>query len=134
MFKKAIDRSSDSPRRGVWARLGVLWALCGWLSLSPLVLAAPPEIVRIRMPASKVAGWFGPDTELRMMEADQLESLLASARQGGDALAAGRNARLIRARHQASWKKEQGILVGKSELVVDVSRSGPSVLEIVPWT
>lgn len=134
MFKKAIDGSSDSPPGRVYGWLVATWVFCGWPSLATHTLAAPPEVVRIRMPASKVAGWFGPGTELRMIEADRLESLLASARQGGDARDAGRYARLLRARHQASWKKEEGILVGRSELVVAVPQSGTSILELVPWT
>ena len=40
--------------------------------------------------------------------------------------------RLIRARHHARWK--EGTLEGNTELVVDVSGAGASVLEVDPWT
>src|SRR3954453_15165345 len=116
MVKYMTDPSAESRRRGAGVGMAAMPAFV--LLLTSLASAGPPEVVRVRIPAAKVAGWFPAGTELRMMSVDGFDSLLESARRGADGPGAAGQARLIRARHQARWK--EGTLEGRSELVVDV--------------
>jgi hypothetical protein len=94
--------------------------------------AAPPEVVRVHIPAGKVTTWFPEGTTLRMMSPEAFDGLLEQARSGAQRQSAPAGPRLIRARHHARW--EHGMLVGGSELVAETSPSGPPNLELVPWT
>ncbi|MBV8315136.1 MAG: hypothetical protein JOZ53_09370, partial [Planctomycetaceae bacterium] len=104
------------------------------LVLATLVLpgAGPPEVVRVRVPASKVGAWFPPGTETHGLAADRFEALVRTAREGAARRARSAPPRLLRARHFARW--ESGVLVGRSELVVEPSAAGPSALVLEPWT
>ena len=51
-------------------------------ALFPAVGAAPPEIIRVHVPAAQATGWFPAGTPLRMMAPDRFESLLDSAIRG----------------------------------------------------
>jgi len=101
-------------------------AVLAFVTLLPA--AAPPEVVRLRVPVGRVAKWFPPGTELKGMSAGEFESLARDA-----AAAAGATPpRVLRASHSARW--EDGVLVGRSELVIDPPRPGPGVLVLEPWT
>jgi hypothetical protein len=102
------------------------------LVLATLVLpgAGPPEVVRVRVPASKVGAWFPPGTETHGLAADRFEALVRTAREGAARRARSAPPRLLRARHFARW--ESGVLVGRSELVVEPSAAGPSALVLEP--
>src|SRR3954471_15350383 len=106
MFKHSNESPRVSPRPGV-AGIPAMRAFFFLLALSSLASAGPPEIVRVRIPASKVAGWFPGGTELRMMGDEPFDRLLETARRGVAAPVMSRQGRLIRARHHARWKKEE---------------------------
>ena len=122
----STSSSEPSPKVGVGARL---FALLAAFLLS--TGAAPPEVVRVHIPAGQVTTWFPAGTELRMLSAGQFDSLLERARRGakGTALAPPR---LIRAHHHARWG--EGMLTGSSELIVEVQPAGSTTLELDPWT
>ena len=72
-------------------RIGSIVAGCakllGSLVLLPIVFAAStgasePEIVRVRVPAKEVSKWFPAGTELRVMPAEQFDSLVRRAIEG----------------------------------------------------
>ena len=46
------------------------------LALSPPAFASEPEIIRVRVPATQTSKWFPGGTELRVMPAEQFESLV----------------------------------------------------------
>ncbi len=61
----------------VWATIGAT------LVLPPLAIgASDPEIVRARVPARNISRWFPAGTELRVMPAEEFESLVARATKG----------------------------------------------------
>src|SRR5689334_4175995 len=100
MVKHMTDPSSEPRPRGAAVGMAVMPAFV-LLLLLPLTLpasAGPPEVVRVRIPAAKVSGWFPAGTELRMMSVEGFDSLLESARRGADGLGAGGPPRLVRAR------------------------------------
>jgi hypothetical protein len=94
--------------------------------------AAPPEVIRIHLPAGKVATWFPEGTALRVIPTGEFDSLLEAARRGAQSRSTPAGPRLVRAQHRVRW--EHGMLVGVSELVAEPSPSGASYLEIAPWT
>ena len=69
---------------------------------------------------------------MRGLSADRFETLVRTAREGAARRARSAPPRLLRARHFARW--ESGVLVGRSELVVEPSAAGPSALVLEPWT
>src|SRR4051794_25192246 len=64
--------------------------------------AAPPEIVRIRIPAAQVPGFFAPGTRMRILSPEAFGSLLDDANRQAAAMVAPR---LVRAHHRARWAK-----------------------------
>ena len=98
----------------------------------PLAAAgAPgPEIIRIRVPAEQVPGWFPAGTPLRMMAPEAFQKLLDDA--GRQSRVGAAVPRLIRAHHHARWT--DGVLTGGSELLAELPASGPSALPLDPWT
>ncbi len=95
----------------------------------------PPEVARVRIPADKVASFFPPGTELRVLPVEEFESLVRSARLGAirsDAKANEGGPSLLRARHQI--RVEEGLLTGRSELVVQASAPSASSLLLDPWS
>jgi hypothetical protein len=126
------DLLSHIRRRGrrlLLVAAGKVLALLALVSTAP---AAPPQVVRVRIPSAQVAGWFPAGTELRMVDVEQFDALLETARKSQDRPSAEGPTRLIRARHHARWKS--GTLEGHSELVVEVRATGPASLRLDPWT
>ncbi|HMB06303.1 MAG TPA: hypothetical protein VKP69_21540, partial [Isosphaeraceae bacterium] len=103
--------------------LVVLAAVCG-------LGAGPPEVVRVQVPAEKVGQWFPAGAAIRGLSSREFEALVEGARAAAERPAPPAVSRLLRARHSARW--EDGVLSGRSELVVDAP--GPSELELAPWT
>ena len=101
-------------------------------ALFPAVGAAPPEIIRVHVPAAQATGWFPAGTPLRMMAPDRFESLLDSAIRGTSSAKNTIPPRLIRARHHARWNA--GVLSGESRLAAVIPNSGPAALVLDPWT
>ncbi|MGD0039186.1 MAG: hypothetical protein ABSE84_02010, partial [Isosphaeraceae bacterium] len=101
-------------------------------ALFPAVGAAPPEIIRVHVPATQATGWFPAGTPLRMMAPDRFESLLDSAIRGTSPAKNTIPSRLIRARHHARWNA--GVLSGESRLAAVIPNSGPAALVLDPWT
>jgi thioesterase domain-containing protein len=73
-----------------------------------LVGAAPPELVRVRVPADKARSFFPAGAELRGMTAHAFDALWDAARAGAARAAAQAEPRLLRARHFASWRSRPG--------------------------
>ena len=86
----------------------------------------------MRVPAKDVSKWFPAGTELRVMPANEFESLVAGANEGLVRQRAAEPPRLIRARHHA--RLSSGVLSGRSELVIEAARSGPADFILEPWT
>ena len=101
-------------------------------ALFPAVGAAPPEIIRVHVPAAQATGWFPAGTPLRIMAPDRFESLLDSAIRGTSPAKNTIPPRLIRARHHARWNA--GVLSGESRLAAVIPNSGPAALVLDPWT
>ena len=94
--------------------------------------AGGPEIIRARVPAKDVSKWFPAGTELRVMAAKDFDALVAGANAGLVRRASAAPPRLIRARHHARFSS--GALSGRSELVIEAARSGPTDFILEPWT
>ena len=69
----------------------------------PAAPASEPEIIRVWLPAEQTSKCFPPGTELRVMPADEFESLVVRATAGSSRQNAPEAPRLIRARHHARW-------------------------------
>jgi hypothetical protein len=102
------------------------------LLLTSLSAATPPEVVRLRVPKDRMSRWFPPGTELKGMEADPFEALVRAARIGAERRELAGAPRLATARHQARW--QDGVLLGRSELVISTPRSRAVELALAPWT
>jgi hypothetical protein len=102
------------------------------LSLTISASAAEPEIVRLRVPAKDVSRWFPAGTELRVLPAEQFNSLVRAARQGASRQQAARPPRLIHARHHARWNGS--VLSGRTELVIEAASAGAADFILDPWT
>jgi hypothetical protein len=124
-----MNRPSRPSGLGAMAR--ALRRAC-WIGLALIAGfgAGPPDLVRVRVPASKVSAWFPEGSNLQVLPADQFEELVRSV---GDRKPGSRGPRILRARHSARW--ESGILLGRSEL--EVERPGgeaPALLLLEPWS
>lgn len=108
------------------------WAVLLLPSLA--IGAGPPDLVRVRVPSGNVSTWFPPGTELRGLSVEQFEAMVASARSGPGRQSAPAAPRLLVARHFARWDPDSGLLLGRSELVVEPSAFGPSELLLSSWT
>ena len=132
--RRKITKSRRAPARRPGPRL-LLWAAAALLLLPGLAAGAGgPDVVRVRVASDKVSAAFPPGTELRGMSADAFEALVVSARSGAERQAGLAAPRLLRARHFARWDPGSGLLIGRSELVVEPSGSGPSELVLDPWS
>lgn len=116
-------------------------ALVAWLGAFGLALAlapasaagaAPPEVVPLRVPSDRALSWFPPGTEVKSLSAAGFDRLVKAAREGVARRAENAPPKLLRASHSAIW--EDGVLVGRSELVIDPPKSGAGVLVLEPWT
>ncbi len=120
------DRRSRTRNRA--RATGLALALLVVLSLG----AGPPQVVRVRVPPEKVADAFPKGEPLRVLPVEEFEALLRSAHEAFAARSRLDGPRLIRARHEARW--EDGMLRGRSELLIESPRERSSPLELVPWT
>ena len=102
------------------------------VALACLLAAAPPEVVRLRVPSARVQTWFPPGTELKGMSAGSFEDLLRAVKAASLNGAQAEGPRLLKAKHEARW--EDGELVGRSELVIDPPKSVAGALVLEPWT
>ncbi|MFO0888674.1 MAG: hypothetical protein U0790_05935 [Isosphaeraceae bacterium] len=102
------------------------------LATALLAGAAPPEVIRVHLPAGRVTTWFPAGTPLRTMSPEEFATLLDRARRGAERQGASTAPRLIRAHHHARWV--DGVLIGRSELVAEASALGSANLELAPWT
>ena len=118
--------SAAASRRALGA---IPLALC---VLFAAVGAAPPEIIRVHVPAAQATTWFPAGTQLRIMAPDRFESLLDSAIRGTEAARNRTPPRLIRAHHHARWNA--GVLTGQSWLAAVIPGSGLASLVLDPWT
>ncbi len=106
------------------------WSILGLLVFA--LGAAPPEVVRLRVPSQSVSKWFPPGTELKGISAADFETLFGDALSGSRTTTAEDSPRLLRTSHTARW--QNGLLVGRSELIVEPPRTGSGSLVLEPWT
>ena len=125
------DRSRVRRCGRVPAGLSVGLALLS-LALARLALASEPEIIRVRVPANQTSKFFPARTELRVMPAQQFESLVKSATAGSSRQRAVQPPHLIRARHHARW--DSGLLIGRTELLIAAGSNGPADYLLDPWS
>ena len=116
----------------VWKRSACLFVAAAALLIVPG--AGPPEVVRLRVPSDRVPAWFPAGTELKWMSAPDFEKLARAAISAGTTgPRQGTCPRIPSAcDHAARW--EDGVLVGRSELLVEAAHSGPSSVLLEPWT
>jgi len=92
--------------------------------------AGPPEVVKVRVPESRVGSFFPAGADLHVLTPARFEELVRDASRPPAPPAAPR---LIRASHAASW--DAGTLSGRSELTAVMS--GPDragLLALEPWS
>lgn len=94
--------------------------------------AGPLEVIRVRIPASKVDSAFPQGSELRVMPEREFEELVRSARSRADVQSVDREPRLLRAKHSATWV--DGKLRGESEFLVEPAARTAMPLDLSPWT
>lgn len=105
--------------------------LAACLAVVLLAAPAPPEVVRLRVPADKARLWFPAGAELRGLGLKEFDALVSAAKTAAEHAQRTDMPRMLRARHVVRW--EAGVLVGRSELDVEPA-SRPSELALVPWT
>ncbi|WP_422925379.1 hypothetical protein [Singulisphaera sp. PoT] len=108
-----------------------LLALLAYVLASTLA-AAPPDVISVQVPASKVDTVFPVGTQLRGTTAAELDTLVTKAREGSRQESRETPPRLLRAKHTARW--DQGALIGRSELIVANEAGRPAVLTLSPWS
>ena len=120
--------SVDKARslRGVLAALAALSALA----------ASPPEVIRVRVPSSRVSAYFPPKGSLRTLSVDQFEALVSGAEAGARSRAGADDPttprRPVRVEHSARW--EDGILVGRSKVTLPATGLDPAIVACDPWS
>ena len=97
-----------------------------------LLGAGPADVVRVQVPADKVSAWFPPGTALRVLSVEQFERLVKEAQEAVERSQGRTVPRLLRGRHVARW--DAGVLIGRSELLVEPSSTRAAELAIDPWT
>ena len=129
---RQIERSGRIKSSG---RLGTAWIAALAILFSAFAhgaVASEPEIIRVQVPEKQTSKWFPPGTELRVMPADEFESLVKKAKAGSGRQKAREAPRLIRARHQARWAS--GVLTGQTELIIASDPSGPVEFVLDAWS
>ena len=86
----------------------------------------------MRAPAKMTSKCFPPGTELRVLTAEEFESLFKRANQGAQRRLSAGAPRLVRARHRARW--EGGVLRGETELVIVKSAAEPADYVLDVWS
>ena len=110
----------------------VVICVAAFLMIAALAGADDPQIVRVIIPAKEVSKHFPPGTELRVMPAGEFDALVAKVQNRSIELLAAGPPRMIRATHHARLRS--GILVGRSEVVIESARSGAADFVLEPWT
>ena len=106
--------------------------LTGWVVaiLFAALGAGPPDVTKVRVPATGVGRWFPPGSDLRVLPIEEFEALCKAASRHPTG---PRNPRLLRARHSA--RLEANRLIGRSELVVErLDVGGPPLVLLEPWS
>ena len=92
--------------------------------------ASPPEVVKIRVPSGKLSKWFPAGSDLQVLPSGRFDEMVKAA---AERPLAPRDARVLRARHAARW--DSGMLIGRSELVVEPADDGGTRLVVLdPWS
>ncbi len=94
--------------------------------------AAPPEVVRVRVPSSRVSSYFPSKTTLRTLSGDQFEALVADASAAARASEPTASRRPVRVEHSARWV--DGTLVGRSRVTLPSTLEGPAIVACDPWS
>ena len=106
------------------------WLVCLIPAIFASLGASGPEVVKVRVPSSKVASWFPPGSDLQVLPLDRFEALLKAV---NDRPVPKPGPRLLKARHSARW--ESNLLVGRSELTIEPSTDlGASLVVLEPWS
>ncbi len=125
-----MKTSADRPTTSRWTHPT---RLCAAIALVLSVIGAgPPEVVRVRVPSARIKAWFPPDISLKGMPAEEFENLVRAASAGVRRKERPPGPRLLRARHSARW--EAGVLLGRSEFVIEPSGPRPARVGLEPWT
>ena len=103
-----------------------------FLAWARFAAASEPEIIRVQVPATQTSRWFPARTELRVMPAEQFESLARRATEGLLRQRGAQPPRLIRARHHAKWGS--GVLTGRTELLIAAASNVPADYVLDPWS
>lgn len=128
---------ASAGARARFARLEHRWPASCALGVAIAVFASigagPPEVIRVRVPSGKVAGFFGPGTELRVLPRRELDELADRAFAASErARPAGAHRQLLRARHVADWV--EGSLVGSSHFTIGDVPDELRSLVLSPWS
>lgn len=94
------------------------------------IAAAPPEVVRLKAPASEIGKWFPKGSELVVLKPEELDELARKARER-DETGTKHLGRILRANHRVRWSGD--ILIGKSTFVVRRADLGASLVPLAPW-
>jgi len=94
--------------------------------------AAPPEVVRVRVPSQRVSSYFPPKTTLRTLSGDQFEALVADASANARGPEPADARRPVRVEHSARWV--DGTLVGRSRVTLPSTLDDPAVIACDPWS
>jgi len=112
--------------------LGVLAALAALSALA----ASPPEVVRVRVPSSRVSAYFPPKGSLRTLSVDQFEALVSGAEAGARSRTGATDPTTprhpVRVEHFARW--EDGALVGRSKVTLPATSLDPAIVVCEPWS
>ena len=129
---RQIERESRVNPSGRLGTPRMVALLVLFSAFAPLAHASGPEIRRVYAPANQISKWFPPGTELRVMPADEFESLVKRANAGSSRQTTPEAPRLIRARHQARWSA--GFLTGQTELIIGSDPGGPVDFVLDAWS
>ncbi|WP_435010135.1 hypothetical protein P12x_001364 [Tundrisphaera lichenicola] len=92
--------------------------------------AGSPDVVRVRVPSSKVENWFPAGSNLQVLTPEHFEQLV---READDPRKSTRSPRILRATHSARW--ESGTLIGRSELEIEPpGAAARSLVLLEPWS
>jgi hypothetical protein len=129
---RETERSCRTKASGRLGSSRAIALLLGFSAFVPVAVASEPEIIRISLPSEQTSKYFPPGTELRVMPANEFESLVERAIAGSSRQKAPDVPRLIRARHQARWSS--GVLTGRTELIIASGPNGPVDYVLDAWS
>ncbi len=120
--------SPATGTRGL-ARFPAIQTLGLIVAIFASMAAGPPQVVRVRAPASEVSHWFPRGTELISLKPDAFEALIK--RSEAIDIAPNDEPRLLKASHRARW--EDGHLDGTSTFTVSRDPRRTVHVPLVPW-